>query len=187
MNSVEGIIARIGLLLNRYVNVKLKSGEIVMGLVRSETKKTIELAYPMLIQRAQMSNGVEIFDMTTGCPWFTHTDQKEVTIDKKETLFITNLNKESVNIYVKFLCKYEFPDLMIEASKDQAAETKTQPETKNPNSEDETKVVVDDYIKLMEENIKNDPPTGLVPDSEHSELKKEEKKDPEDGAEPITQ
>ena len=93
----------------RYVVVKLVSGEQVLAKYDGETTTTVSFKDPMLIKLYPTVNPItkQPAENVTITPWSSFVETKEFCLEKTQIIFVKNMNELVAKQYLKLLNEYE--------------------------------------------------------------------------------
>jgi len=93
----------------RYVVLKLISGEQVLATYDGETTTTVSFKDPMMIKLFPSVNPItkQPAENVTIAPWSSFVETKEYCLDKSQILFVKNMNELVAKQYLRLLNEYE--------------------------------------------------------------------------------
>jgi hypothetical protein len=95
-----------------YVIVKFTSGEQVMAVLVEETLDDVTIVYPMQIRLTPILDADGAREHVTATPWNKFADDPQVTINKRNVLFIKNLHHVLIPHYTRLVSENEETQLV---------------------------------------------------------------------------
>lgn len=95
-----------------YVIVKFTSGEQVMAVLLDETTEDLTIVYPMQIRLTPILDADGAREHVTATPWNKFADDPQVTINKRNVLFIKNLHHVLIPHYTRLVSENEETQLV---------------------------------------------------------------------------
>ena len=95
-----------------YVIVKFTSGEQVMAVLLEETIDDVTIVYPMQIRLTPILDAGGAREHVTATPWNKFADDPEITINKRNVLFIKNLHHVLIPHYTRLVSENEETQLV---------------------------------------------------------------------------
>jgi len=95
-----------------YVIVKFTSGEQVMAVLLEETIEDLTIVYPMQIRLTPILDADGAREHVTATPWNKFADDPQVTINKRNVLFIKNLHHVLIPHYTRLVSENEETQLV---------------------------------------------------------------------------
>lgn len=90
-----------------YVIVKFTSGEQVMAVLLDETADDLTIVYPMQIRMTPMVDADGAREHVTATPWNKFAEDPQITINKRNILFIKNLHHVLIPHYTRLVADNE--------------------------------------------------------------------------------
>jgi len=84
---------------NRYVVMKLVSGEEILGHLTSEDDYELRILFPMLVKRINRNIEGRLVESITLGPWTHFSADDEYTFNKQHLIFLKNLDERYVDEY----------------------------------------------------------------------------------------
>lgn len=95
-----------------YVIVKFTSGEQVMAVLLEETIEDVTIVYPMQIRMTPILDVDGAREHVTATPWNKFAEDPEITINKRNILFIKNLHHVLIPHYTRLVSENEETQLV---------------------------------------------------------------------------
>lgn len=97
----------------KYVAIKLSSGENLVAEVKNRNDYTITLISPYIIELKVFSDSKgRVYDTVTAIPFFPYSEENEFTIETKHIMFIKQARQSVVQSYIKLVTEIKTKQLV---------------------------------------------------------------------------
>jgi len=90
-----------------FIIIKLVSGEQVMAVLEKETDENIQISTPLLLRLFPVLGAEQGSEHVTATPWCKFADDSNLTLNKRNILFVKNLHSMLIPHYIRLASEAE--------------------------------------------------------------------------------
>jgi len=90
-----------------FIIIKLVSGEQVMAVLEKETDENIQISTPLLLRLFPLLGAEQGSEHVTATPWCKFADDSNLTLNKRNILFVKNLHSMLIPHYIRLASEAE--------------------------------------------------------------------------------
>ena len=90
-----------------FIIIKLVSGEQVMAVLEKETDENIQISTPLLLRLFPVLGAEQGSEHVTATPWCKFADDSNLTLNKRNILFVKNLHSMLIPHYIRLASESE--------------------------------------------------------------------------------